>query len=197
MGQLQEVFCVTTKKLKMIRNIHFAILVIIVGCCSSRPNRKAREYAYPQAPAPAYKNKAPAGGGDAEPEQVSKVQFVEDIERDARQSRAADIPVDHPAPAAKAPVVADKAFKDDEIDRKARAYPYATVPAAPVADSALKNKAPAAVEEAEPYKVHEGKRDARGHPYAPATVAVVPEIKTHAAPAEPYKVQDPSTDVRD
>merc|ERR1711894_676721 len=154
MGQLQEVFCVTTKKLKMIRNIHFAILVIIVGCCSSRPNRKAREYAYPQAPAPAYKNKAPAG--DAEPEQVSKVQFVEDIERDARQSRAADIPVDHPAPAAKAPVVADKAFKDDEIDRKARAHPfapYATVPAAPVADSALKNRAPAAVEEAEPYKV--------------------------------------------
>merc|ERR1711983_358542 len=117
--------------LKMIRNIHVAILVLLIGCTLARPERKKN------GPAIALKEEKlpPQPFARASPPEVAGPPIVE-TPREAR-----GYPGEPLAP------VAETAYKKNKIPREARGFPKATlgvaggVPAAPVeAEAAYKKK---------------------------------------------------------
>merc|ERR1711983_673936 len=140
--------------LKMIRNIHVAILVLTIGCTLARPRAKKngpalalKEEKLPPQPFA----RAPPSGVAGPP--VVEVAYKNKIPREAKGYPGAPL-----AP------VAETAYKKNKTPREARSVPRAPLgvaaanpePLAPVAEAAYKKKT---------------FREARGYPKAPLGVA--------------------------
>merc|ERR1711983_379564 len=173
------VYFVSKFKTKMIINVNLAILLITIGSSTARPGGRRDPEAYPYAPAPDAEGRQ--SDWPRAPLEVAAAP-TEHIEEPYRKSKAPRNARQHSiaplvVPAAPAAPVAESAYKNKNKEpRQARASGW---PAAPVEEPA----APAAPVAESAYKSkRKAPRQARAHPYAPLDVAAEPYAP--AAPVE-------------